>query len=120
MAAFVSLATCHHCPVTSTRRGLIYRDSLSALSRNLRGPGRPGVPPGPSVQGLPSRHHCRPTRTVLPRSSALKPSGSMKQLVLSHLRRLLTLSPAHQQTLSPAHQQTLNPAHQQRGLQLPG
>ncbi|KAG7218212.1 hypothetical protein INR49_007985 [Caranx melampygus] len=97
----VELATCHHCPVVSSRRGLIYRDSLSALSRNLRAPGAP-PPPWPLSPRLHERHHCRLTRADLPESIALarsKPSGSMKHLVLAHLRKLLTLSPAHQRGL---------------------
>ncbi|GAA6232400.1 uncharacterized protein LOC107834467 isoform X2 [Lates japonicus] len=97
MATFVSLATCHHCPIVSSRRGLVYRDSLSALSRNLRAPGGPHQPPS-----LHSKHHCRLTRPDLPESIALarsKPSGSMKHLVLAHLRKLLTLSPAQQRRL---------------------
>ncbi|XP_076734477.1 uncharacterized protein LOC143420988 [Maylandia zebra] len=109
MAAFVSLVTCQHCPVTSTRRGLIYRDSLSALSRNLRAPGGPRQPPGPRPQGfgLQGGRRCRLNRPELPESTALarsKQSGSMKHLVLAHLRRMLTPSPAQQQ----------------RGLRLPG
>ncbi|KAM4736709.1 uncharacterized protein FYW61_006781 [Anableps anableps] len=105
MATFVSLATCHHCPITSTRRGLIYRDSLSVLSRNLRAPGSPHIPASPQMQGL---HGCRVTRAHLPESitaSQPKPSGSMKHLVVTHLRRLLMLGPAHRG---------------RRGLQLPG
>lgn len=49
----------------------------------------------------------RPHRPELPESTALarsKQSGSMKHLVLAHLRRMLTPSPAQQQ----------------RGLRLPG
>ncbi|KAI3360437.1 hypothetical protein L3Q82_002259 [Scortum barcoo] len=104
MATFVSLATCHHCPIVSSRRGLIYRDSLSALSRNLRAPGAPHRPPNAGLQGVGphSKQHCRLTRPVLPESFALagsKPSGSMKHLMVAHLRKLLTLSPAQQRGL---------------------
>ncbi|XP_076594226.1 uncharacterized protein LOC143325181 [Chaetodon auriga] len=104
MAAFVSLATCHHCPVASSRRGLVYRDSLSALSRNLRSPAPPRRPPAAGLQGLGlhSKPHCRLTRADLPESIALahsRPTGSMKHLVLAHLRKLLTLSPAQQRGL---------------------
>ncbi|CAB1425653.1 unnamed protein product [Pleuronectes platessa] len=78
MAAFVSLATCHHCSVVWSRRGLVYRDSLSARSRNLRAPGSPHHwALGPRLQGLHSKHYCI-IRLHLPESIALarsKPSG---------------------------------------------
>lgn len=120
MATFVSFATCHHCPVVSSRRGLIYRDSLSALSRNLTGPGCPHRPPGPQLQGLclHNRHHCRLNRPDLPESIALtrsKPSDSMKHLVLAHLRKLLTLSPAHEGLHLPA---DLQPAAEEPGAMM--
>ncbi|MEQ2256379.1 hypothetical protein ILYODFUR_023623, partial [Ilyodon furcidens] len=89
MATFVSLATCHHCPITSTRQGLIYRDSLSVLSRNLRAPRSPHIPASPQLQGL---HSCRVTRADLPENftaSQSKASSSVKHLVVTHLRRLL-------------------------------
>ncbi|RVE63267.1 hypothetical protein OJAV_G00164330 [Oryzias javanicus] len=97
MATFVSLATCHHCPVPPSRRGLVYRDSLSGLYRNLRT--SPWTQNRPAVWLLPSRPPHRPTRARLPQSSAPshpKRACGVKQLVLTHLRRLLTLSPAHQ------------------------
>ncbi|XP_078027403.1 uncharacterized protein LOC144464447 [Epinephelus lanceolatus] len=104
MATFVSLATCHHCPIVTSRRGLVYRDSLSALSRNLRAPGGPHRPPTIRLQGpgLHNKHHCRLTRPDLPESIALarsKPSGSMKHLVLAHLRKVLMLSSVQQRGL---------------------
>ncbi|KAK2845185.1 hypothetical protein Q5P01_011844 [Channa striata] len=84
MATFVSVATCHHCPVTSSRRGLVYRDSLSALSARsyLRG------------LGPQCNHHRRSPRVNVPGSIAVapsKPPGSQKQLLVAHLRKLLTL-----------------------------
>ncbi|XP_021168116.2 uncharacterized protein LOC110367242 [Fundulus heteroclitus] len=102
MAAFVSLATCH--PVTSSRQGLIYRDSLSVLSRNLRAPRSPRIPARPQLQGL---HGCRASRPGRPEPVPVcqpKPSG-IKHLVLTHLRRFLMLGPARRG---------------RRGLQLPG
>ncbi|CAJ1061327.1 hypothetical protein L3Q82_002259 [Xyrichtys novacula] len=106
MATFVSLATCHHCPVVTSRRGLVYRESLSVLSRNLRVPGGFHRPPivATRLQGnsLHNKHSCRLTRSDLPQSVALarsKNPGSMKHLVLAHLRKLLTLSPAQHRGL---------------------
>ncbi|XP_078107883.1 uncharacterized protein LOC144518885 [Sander vitreus] len=95
MATFVSLATCHHCPIVTSRRGLVYRESLSVLSRNLRAPGGPYR--APATRLLHNKHHCRLTRPDLPESIALtrsKAPGSMKHLLLDHLRKLLTLSSA--------------------------
>ncbi|KAK2909642.1 hypothetical protein Q8A73_007357 [Channa argus] len=104
MATFVSLATCHHCPIMSSRRGLLYRDSLSVLSRDLRAPLCPYLHTSPWLQGLSPHHthHCRFTRFNLPESIAVapsKPPGSRKHLVLAHLRKLLKLSPAPQRGL---------------------
>lgn len=87
------LATCHHCPITPTRRGLVYRDSLSGLCRNLRTSPWTQNPRAVRLHDLPSKPPHR-----LPQSSALshpKRTSSLKQLVLTHLRRLFTLSPAH-------------------------
>ncbi|TDH11213.1 hypothetical protein EPR50_G00058600 [Perca flavescens] len=92
----VQLATCHHCPIVTSRRGLVYRESLSVLSRNLRAPGGPYRVPAPRL--LHNKHPCRLTRPDLPESFALtgsKAQCSMKHLLLDHLRKLLTLSPAH-------------------------
>ncbi|KAM8735024.1 uncharacterized protein AB9X84_023643 [Acanthopagrus schlegelii] len=100
MATFVSLATCHHCPLVSSRRGLVYKDSLSVLSRNLRAPGGLHRPPITGQQGH-NKHSCRLTRTKFPESIALarsRPAG-LKQLVLTHLRKLLTTSPAQPRSL---------------------
>ncbi|KAM6995517.1 uncharacterized protein LKV04_007713 [Tautogolabrus adspersus] len=104
MATFVSLATCHHCPIVTSRRGLVYVDSLSVLSRNLRVSGGLKRPPTAGLHGLSlhKKHHCRINRPNLPQSIALahsKPSGNMKHLVLAHLRKLLTLSHAQQRGL---------------------
>ncbi|KAJ8004908.1 hypothetical protein DPEC_G00141170 [Dallia pectoralis] len=107
MAAFVSLATCHHCSVSS-RHGLIYRDSMAALSRNVMVPSY-------------SRRHCslvrrmpmryrgtlisqRTAGEVKPRPGAPRTnppdlitvstskSASMKHFVNVQLRKLFSLS----------------------------
>ncbi|KAL0985327.1 hypothetical protein UPYG_G00155530 [Umbra pygmaea] len=107
MAAFVSLATCHHCSISS-RHGLIYRDSMAALSRNVVAPSyarrhctlvrtlplrsrgrlisqRPAVPPIPNP-GAP-RTNAPDFITV----SSPKPAG-VKHFVHAHLRKLFSLT----------------------------
>ncbi|KAK6326958.1 hypothetical protein J4Q44_G00026030 [Coregonus suidteri] len=106
MAAFVSLATCHHCGVSS-RHGLVYRESMAALSRNVMAPsytrrhsslvrtlplrarGRL-IPQRPVGEAKPRPRAPRPNPPEFIAVSSSKPV-SVKHFVFVHLRKLFSL-----------------------------
>ncbi|XP_016521403.1 uncharacterized protein LOC107834467 isoform X2 [Poecilia formosa] len=97
MATFISLATCPLCPIRSSRRRLLYTDSMFMLSRRLQGPRGSEGPGALGGRRLPARLHrvARPDLPACITASRAKPAGGMKHLVLTHLGRLLMFGSAH-------------------------